>query len=163
MSKVETKVDNKRLQAGLANLQSIAEVGGYRASGTGTPFWIWDIKDKQEIPVVVKESAKGNIYLYVDMTEVTTKDGEQAKSFTPNMGGMFNDIQQLSDYIDAETKTGPQIFADVVVRKPNKAITEDDLKRMEELNPGSTANYRRALENQEVSYLVVDIDDSHLE
>lgn len=152
-----------RLSQGLANLQSIATVGGYRASGTGTPFWTWKIEDKQEIPVIIKESAKGNIYLYVDMSEVEDKDGNPAKDFVPNLGGKFDDVQTLSDYVDETTKTGPQIFADVVVRKPNPAITDEDLKRMEELNPGSTANYRRAVAEQEVSYLVVDIDDEHLD
>lgn len=160
MNEVKSEV-SKRLVAMQANLQAIAKTGNYKATGTGTPFWVFTAKDVSEWPCIIKESKlvegkEQTLYLVPDMTGIVDGKGEQALAPHIGLSNKFDAFQDMSEYV------GQAIPVMVASRKPNPSITSEDLVRMETDFPGSTKNFKEAVRTGQSTFVVVSWDDANL-
>jgi hypothetical protein len=156
----EAQVKKRVLNAN-KDLQAIAALGGYQEFGSGEPFWKWDESAVYTVPAFILMSKAKNVYLKPDMTGIKKPDGTEAKAFQINLGKLkFADVQTLAEYTEDGTTS---MYVTVARRYPNPAITGAALEEMETSFPGSTKNYFKALNDNEVSYILIGMDDSELE
>jgi hypothetical protein len=153
---------NKRVLNANKDLQAIAALGGYQEFiEVGEPFWKWDESAVYTVPAFILMSKKKNVYLKPDMEGIKKSDGTNAKAFQINLGKLkFADVQTLAEYTENGTT---KMYVTVARRHPNPAITGAALEEMETSFPGSTKNYFKALNDNDVSYILIGMDDSELE
>lgn len=124
---------------------------GYKfaPSITGTPFWITDMATSQEVELKVYLTAKdSNIYF-----KLNGKTAGEQQYVT--LGTFHNEIQDISSL-----EAGTILTGTVAIRKPNSAITPEELTScIDKYGESSVVNYNKAIEEGYVSLVLLDYEE----
>lgn len=157
MNEVKTMTKAVSVEQSAKNLKNLLKNHKIARFGEGTPLWTVDLKQTTKLNAIIKWSEKTEtVYLVSDMEGMP----EDEKAITIPLGVHYGAMQTFADLADE------RISITVALRKPNTAITEEDLKRIEalpEYGTKATRGYRNAVANDEESVVLVSYVEPDIE